>query len=161
MSSRGLTLLETMVALAVLALLATLALPSFGSAAQRARLKAAAETLAADLSEARLEAAHRAQPLHVAWHGGADWCWAVATTPGCACGSALPCQLKAERAVDHPGIELAVSGSADLAPTGDAQGAAIALFASQHGEQLRVALSPLGRASICAPGAAVPGYARC
>ena len=60
---RGLTLLEMMVALAIVAVLMTLALPSFGSMMSRHRLKAAAEQMSMDLAELRMLAVQRGQPL--------------------------------------------------------------------------------------------------
>jgi type IV fimbrial biogenesis protein FimT len=169
---RGLTLLELLVALALLALLATLTLPSFAGMAQRARLKAVAETLAADLNEARFEATQRGQALHLVFSPGADWCWAVARTPGCPCETrpAPACRLKAVRAADHGGIALLQSVPARLEPAGLAAGGVEvasgggAEFQSPNGESLHVRMSPLGRASVCAPGAAgstVPGYPPC
>jgi type IV fimbrial biogenesis protein FimT len=156
-----------MVGLAVLAVLATLTLPSFAGMAQRARLKSVAETLAADLTEARFEAAQRGQTFHVVFRPGPDWCWAVATTPDCPCepGAAPACRLKAVRAADHGGITLLQSAAARLEPAGMAglgepqTGGAV--FQSPSGESLRVRISPLGRASICAPTAPVPGYPAC
>jgi type IV fimbrial biogenesis protein FimT len=159
--SRGLTLIELMIALAMLAVVASLAVPSFGAAADRTRLKAAAETLAADFADARLEAAQRGRPLHVAFSAGPGWCWAVAATPGCGCDQAQRCQLKVERAADHGQIELVDARDARLDPSGPAAAGASALFRSAHGESLRVDLAPLGRAVICAPAAPVPGYPAC
>ncbi|EGJ11376.1 MULTISPECIES: GspH/FimT family pseudopilin [Rubrivivax] len=158
----GLTLLEAMIALAIVALLASLAVPSFGSAAERARLRMAAETLAADLGEARFEAARRGQPLHLDVHAGADWCWAIATDSGCGCGSERGCQLKTERAADHRGIRLLDAAPARLEADGEAQAQPRpAVFESSRGERLQVSLSPLGRARICAPAGVVSGYAAC
>ena len=51
-----------MVALGIVAVLATLALPSFGSIVARHRLKAAAENLSMDLAELRFEATRRGRP---------------------------------------------------------------------------------------------------
>ena len=50
---QGLTLLEMMIALAIVAVLTTLALPSFASMMSRHRLKAAAEMMSMDLAELR------------------------------------------------------------------------------------------------------------
>lgn len=158
----GLTLLETMIALALVALLASLALPSFGGAAERARLRFAAETLAADIGEARFEAARRGQPLHLDMYTGSAWCWPVATEPGCGCDAERACQLKTERAADHGGIRLLDAASTRLEADGEAQSQpSPAVFESTRGERLQVSLSPLGRARICAPGAGVPGYPAC
>lgn len=157
---RGLTLLELMIGLAVLAVVASLALPSFAGMAGRGKLKAVAETLAADLAEARFEAARRGLPLHVEFSPGADWCWSVATTTGCACGERQACQLKAVHGHDHAGIELLQSGNTRL----DATGLAVAtqsLFQSARGERLRVDVSATGRASICAPAGKLAGYPDC
>ena len=161
---RGLTLLELMITLAVLVVLAALTLPSFAGMTQRARLKSVAETLAADLTEARFEAAQRGQALHLAFKPGANWCWAVATAAHCACEPtpAPACRLKAVRAADNGGIALLESASARMEPSGEAASAAdLALFESPSGERLRVSVSPLGRATICAPASPVPGYRAC
>lgn len=158
----GITLLETMIALAIVALLASLAAPSFGGAAERARLRFAAETLAADLGEARFEAARRGQALHLDVRTGASWCWAVATEPGCGCDAERACQLKTERAADHGGIRLLQAAATRLEAEGQTQATPqAAIFESTRGERLQVTLSPLGRARICAPAAAVPGYPAC
>jgi type IV fimbrial biogenesis protein FimT len=161
MKSRGLTLLELVIALALVALVASLALPSFGSVAERARLKSTAETLASDFAEARYEAAKRGQSLHVELSPGPDWCWAVATHPTCPCGEAGPCRLKSERAADHGGITLVESHAARFDANGTADGVGFATFQAPHGERLRVEVAPLGRARICAPAGEVPGYQRC
>lgn len=162
--SRGFTLLEAAIAVALIALVATLALPSFGAAIERSRLKAAAEALASDLQEARFEAARRGQPLHVELTPGPAWCWSVSTAPGCGC-SAAACRLKAASAAEHAGVSLVEARSASFSPTGGPEVPtpvnAGATFESGHGERLRVELSALGRARICAPQAKVSGYAAC
>lgn len=160
MQPRGFTLLEAMIVIALVALVASLALPSFSGAAERARLKSAAETLASDLAEARFEAARRGSGLHVEITPGPAWCWSVATQPGCGCGAAA-CRLKAASGSDHAGIVLADARSAHFQPLGTAEAGAGALFESTRGEQLKVELSALGRARICAPGGRVAGYAAC
>lgn len=159
--SRGLTLLELMIGLAVLALVASLALPSFASVAGRTRLKQVAETLAADIAEARFDAARRGQPMHVEFQDGPQWCWAVAASPGCSCGTPQSCQLKTVQARDHGGVALVQAAAVQLQGTGGVAAASQALFQSAQGEQLRVDVSPLGRAVVCAPGGAVPGYMAC
>lgn len=153
-----------MVALAIVALLMTLAVPSFGSVLARHRLKAAAEQLAADLAEARLLAAQRGHALHLNLQGGAQWCWALATASGCDCRVVQSCQLKTVRAGDHPGVTLLDARELRI----DAPGLSTlrtddghALLQGREGAALRVALTPLGRAKVCAPQAAVAGYSSC
>ena len=161
MRARGLTLLEVMIALAILAIIATLALPTLAGAAERARLKSAAETLAADLAEARFESARRGQPLTVEATVGPAWCWVVATDSGCPCGEKQACRLKAAQASDFVGIAMSDAHSVRFDPTGTADTQGGALFQSSRGEQLRVDLLALGRARICAPQGALPGYPAC
>ncbi|MBI3157180.1 MAG: prepilin-type N-terminal cleavage/methylation domain-containing protein [Burkholderiales bacterium] len=160
---RGLTAVELLIALAVLALLASVALPSFGSLLSRQRLVAAAEALAGDLSQARFESAQSGQPLHLVLRSGPDWCWAVARSPGCDCAAAPApgCALKTVRAAELPGLTLRADGDvqfgADALPPRRMQ----ALLATRAGDEtLQVRVSPLGRASVCSPSG-VRGYPRC
>lgn len=152
---RGLTLLELMIGLAVLAVLSALAWPSYQGRLARERLNNVAQAMAGDLVEARFEAARRGQPLHVELTAGAQWCWAVATHSGCPCGAPQACQLQTGRAVDHPGVQLLGAGSTRLNADGSAElavsNAFSATFQNSAQEQLRVSLSPLGRARICMP----------
>lgn len=156
--AHGLTLLEVLAAIAVLAVLAAMALPSLGAMAQRHQLAAAAEGLAADLAEARLEAARSGQVLHVQSQADASaWCWAVATQAGCDCQAteAPTCRLKAVRAADHPGITLLQPLHARLEPVGSAlHGPHSAELQSRLGDRLRVEVAALGRSRVCVPGAA-------
>jgi type IV fimbrial biogenesis protein FimT len=155
----GLTLLEMMFALAIVAMLLTLALPSFGSIVSRHRLKAAAEQLAADLGELRLLAAQRGVPLHLHFEPGAQWCYALATIGGCDCHVQQACQLKTVRAQDHTGVTLLEARNLVFDPGGSGVGGA--LLQGHEGAQLRVTVTPLGRPKVCAPGGAVAGYASC
>jgi type IV fimbrial biogenesis protein FimT len=164
---RGLTLLELIVALAIVAVLTTLAVPSFAGMLARHRLKAAAEQLQMDLAELRLMSAQRGQPLYLDVHAGTQWCYALAVASGCDCRVPQGCQMKSVRAADHPGVTL-LEGDAlviDARSSGPSPGRPALLQSSEgrgiEGARLRVGLSPLGRPKICAPGAAVPGYPGC
>ena len=161
--ARGFTLLELMVALAIVAVLTTLALPSFGSMVARHRLKAAAEQLQMDLAELRLLSAQRAQPLHLDVSAGAQWCYALAVASGCDCRVPQACQLKTVRAHDHPGVTLLEGDPlvVDARSTGALTHGRAALLQGSQGAQLRVGLTLLGRPKVCAPGSAVPGYPGC
>ena len=133
------------------------------AAADRARLRHAAETLAADLTEARFESAQLGKPLYLDVQPGPGWCWAVTSAPGCRCGVAQACQLKTVSEIDNAGVQLAEAHAISFDPTGTLQatGGSDALLQSRRGERLRVSVSALGRASICAPDGVVPGYAAC
>ncbi len=157
---RGMTLLEMMVTLAIVAVLMTLALPSFGSMMSRHRLKAAAEQMSMDLAELRLQSTQRGQTLHVNLSAGPQWCYALAVASGCDCRVPQGCQLKTVRAQDHPGVTLLEGQDLRIDPQ-PGQGGGSALLQGSDGARLRVGLSPLGRPKVCAPDAAVPGFAAC
>ena len=157
---RGLTLLEMLVALAIVAVLMTLALPSFGNMISRHRLKAAAEQMSMDLAELRMQSTQRGQTMHVSLSAGAQWCYALAVAGGCDCRVPQGCQLKTVRAKDHPGVTLLEGQDLRIDPQ-PGQGGGSALLQGSDGARLRVGLSPLGRPKVCAPAAAVPGFAAC
>lgn len=148
--SRGLTLIEITIALAVLAILATMAMPTLAERLARQRLSSLAETLAMDLTEGRLEAVQSGRALHVVFSGDTDWCYAVTRTPGCGCGTPQPCQLKVERAADWPGVTLEAASNVQLEPVGTPDlGAQISFRGVGGRHQMQVSLSPLGRARTC------------
>jgi type IV fimbrial biogenesis protein FimT len=126
----------------------------------RHRLAAAAESLAADLADARFEAARRGQPLHLEPRPAPQWCWTLASAAGCGCEHDEPCQLKAVRAADHRGVRLLEASPVRFDAEGRADGQLGALFES-GGARLRVEVSVLGRARICDPDGREARWSRC
>lgn len=157
---RGVTMLELMVVLTVMAVLAALAWPSLGRQLQRHRLQGVAQALAGDMAEARFEAARRGMPLYLQAQAGEPWCWALATAPQCACNSNQACQLKVVRAPDHPGIRLTAARSVRFDTDGRADGVVDAVLEA-GADRLRVEIGTLGRARVCSLGEALPGAPAC
>jgi type IV fimbrial biogenesis protein FimT len=170
--AHGLTLLELLVGLSVMGVLGALALPAVGARMERQRLVLAAETLAADLTEARFEAVRRAVPVTVTAQAGRQWCWSlhgsgalpshVMATAGGHAPSACPqpaMRHVSERA--HPGVVMALGNSNRLQADGTAQAATVAVFESPRGERLRVDLLALGRSRICAANTPLHRYPSC
>jgi type IV fimbrial biogenesis protein FimT len=159
--SRGLTLIEVALAIAVLGILSGLAVPAMGAYVARQRVHAAADALAADLNNARFEAAQHGRALFVDLKPGVAWCWSVAAAAGCDCGQPTGCALHSVSSPEHRGVRVVEGFSARLEPTGIAQQPQAAVLESARGERLRVELSALGRTRVCAPGggnaARVPG----
>ncbi len=159
---RGLTLIEIVVALAVLAVLGTLALPGFGARADRERLVAAAEALSADINEARYEAARQGRALHVVAQGAPAWCWAVVSSTDCPCGSRQPCELRSAREPDHPGVSLAAAGSVTLTADGRAENPGSGFeLRSARGLGVQVRVGAMGRAHVCSLQGELPRHPRC
>lgn len=160
---RGFTLIEAVIAMGVIALLMSLALPSFNDMMARARLRAAAEDLAIGLGNARLESLRPgAGAQHVTVQPGSPWCWAVGPGPQPDCRGTAPGAYKVVHGEDYPGV--AMSGGVSAVFDGSQQIAGITLaatFVSAQGQTLRVHMTPLGRASICAQDVRIADYPLC
>jgi type IV fimbrial biogenesis protein FimT len=158
----GLTLIELVIGLSVLAVLISLAVPPLGARLLRQRLITTAELMAADLSEARFLAAQRGRPVFVQTQGDDPWCWSVSMVPDCPCLEALTCQVHRASGSDHPGVALQRAGSVRLEADGSALGqGSVGVLATARGELLRVDVSPLGRPRVCSVGVAVSRYPMC
>ncbi len=163
----GFTLLELVIALAIVAILAALSVPTFASLVARQRLHAAVEHLRADIALARQEAGRRAQPVHLVFQPGSPWCYAIGTGPVGDCQQAVAAPgsglIKVVRGADQPGVRLLLATPMTLEGRtgGSGRAAGLARFASAEGQELQVRLSPLGHASVCAPAAAVAGKPAC
>lgn len=100
--ARGFTLVELMVTIAVLAILVTLAVPTFNDFRQRAALRGAAEQVVSFWGDARFEALRRDSLVKVGFQtSGGDICIGAATTTDpadsavCDCFTAGACNVAA------------------------------------------------------------------
>ncbi len=158
---RGLTLLEISIALALLAVLGAIAVPSLGARLDQQRLYTTAEVLVADVNEARFEAARQGRALHIVMHTGDSWCWAVATQENCPCGQAQACELRAAQQRDHGGVRLLAGQTLHLGATGQADAFGSATLESRRGNRLRVDVPLLGRPRVCTLSGAATRYPAC
>ena len=171
----GFTLVELIVAMTVLAILATLAVPAFTAHFEKARLRSAADAVVALVAEARLAAVKQARAVSVQFTGhGAHWCVGAreASLPSagmpmvgvdvCDClADGDACVVDARRAVVgsalHRGVDLlapvdafAFEGATGMRAAGSS--GAVRLASRSGRFALRVAISPLGHASMCSSG---------
>jgi len=99
----GVTLIETMVVVAIVAIMAAVVLPSFGTLLEKMRLRNAAEALYSDLNYAKSMALKTKQPVYLSFTPGAEgaWCWGIDTTT-CDCSVAGACQfVDGDAATEH------------------------------------------------------------
>lgn len=159
----GLTLIELMIGLAILAVLGTLAASPFSAWIARHRVKSAALHLVADLGEARHEATRRGSTLHVVFQPGAAWCYAIGTQPQLAPGCQGEGVLKRVEAREHPGIAIAEAQPFELDGRSGTSLQALSRvrLVSRHGDAVQVKMTRLGRAAICAPEGGFPDLPRC
>ena len=178
----GFTLLELMIALAVMAVLGAITLPSFTALIDRQRLHAAVRHLQADIALARVESGRRGRPVQIhfepASQAGAAWCYSLSTGtppdcrhPGVTSANGV---IRVVSSQEFPGITLHqadamavdASGAGGLINQGRlGNGLPLqrsqANFSSRGGLQLRLVLGLMGRASLCAPGAPVAHLPAC
>ena len=155
--SKGVTLLELLVTIVVLAILVTIAVPSFRNLAERRRLVNATEAFYADLQFARSETVKRSRSLTV---NVANSCLTISDTP------ASPVQVIASTCISlFPSISLETTGMPMVfdrvrgtpSPTGGTL-----VLTSSSGLETRVIVSRFGRVRICSPATQkVGGYPSC
>jgi len=164
--SLGFTVVELLTAVAILAVLAALAFPTFSDAIERSRLKSAAEAIASDLDLARLETAKRNTDLVVSFYNGGSWCYGI-HAGRCDCTTAGSCSIKRVNGSDI--VKDVTMGSVAFGANrftafdrirGTAAAGQVNLLASA-GLDLRVVVSTRGRVRICSPSNNVPGYPSC
>lgn len=151
--TRGLTLVELMVVIAVLAIITTLAAPSLVRLLANQRLQGAARELAADLYLARQEALRYSTAVAL-----------VATSAG----YSVTRGTVTLKAVDlPPGVTMAATtvrygGLHAMASNASGTTAAVPLTLSHAiGASIVVTAEPTGRLQICSPGGSHPGYPAC
>ncbi|EIC29147.1 MULTISPECIES: GspH/FimT family pseudopilin [Methylomicrobium] len=159
LGNSGFTLLELMIVIAIVAILAAMAGPSFNATLEKQRLISAAEAMLADLRWARAEAIVRNQKIRVTFTTGGAWSYAIRVGPG---GSNT--LLKTVNGSDFPATTLAsASFAGGVAYTtfdpirGINPNNGTATITSNH-FSVGVKVSTLGRARICG---SIGGYEAC
>jgi type IV fimbrial biogenesis protein FimT len=175
--SRGFTVIELMIVVAIAAILASLAAPSFRSLLDRQRVRSAAANLSADIQYARSEAVRKNAPVTVSFSADSSpWCYGIASdSTACDCNTAGSCTLKTVRGDELDNVVMALAGGSGFtinprqgqisAVAGGGSGGATTsvTFSSitTANAQLQSRLNALGRVSQCAPGGTLPGYVPC
>jgi prepilin-type N-terminal cleavage/methylation domain-containing protein len=95
MVTRGFTLIEAMVVVAVIAVFTTVAAPSFGFLIARHRTKSVASDMHLTLVKARSEALKRSSNVRVAPNNSSAWQqgWRILDESSAGCSTATPCVL--------------------------------------------------------------------
>jgi type IV fimbrial biogenesis protein FimT len=172
-SQRGVTLVESMAVMAVLAVTSTLAVPGLGAFKGRQALNGAAAEFETDVQHVRSLAVAVNAPLRISFDArdGAS-CYIVhsGASGDCECspaGEAL-CRngAQAQRMVRFPSAG-SVALSANVRSIvfdpvrGTSTPTATVRFANQDNAAVHQVVNILGRVRSCSPGQSVPGYKAC
>lgn len=173
---RGVTLIELMIVVVITAILLALAVPAFQDTIDKNRLKAATDTLQADLQFAKSEAIKRNKNIRVDFTGsGATWCYGMKEDAACDCTETVStevdfCEIDGiKKTVDNigfPGVTIANSTPPDFFSFDHIRGTVNAgnvTFNSARQKETRVVISTMGRVRSCSPTDSknVPGYSSC
>lgn len=174
-NQRGLSLVESLMAMAITAIATGATLPGFQQALEQRRLEGAAAQLHTDLQLARSEAVARNRTLRMSFRTGTGTgssCYVVhtGTAGSCSCddSGAPVCTSGAEalRSVHFaPGGQVQLQSNVasmvldpakgTVSPTGTVR------VLGAEGRAVHVVVNIMGRARKCSPGSAVPGYPTC
>jgi prepilin-type N-terminal cleavage/methylation domain-containing protein len=152
--ANGLTLMELMVTVAILAILVALAMPSFNTFVARGRLSGAAEALAQDLQLAKSEALRRNADVTISFSDGAAWCYgSVVAAAACNCNVANSCALRRVDNTDYAGVTMAAPTFAGNATTFTARPGPVVAgqveLTHPNAGTLRVSLGATGQVRVC------------
>jgi prepilin-type N-terminal cleavage/methylation domain-containing protein len=142
----GLTLMELMVTVAILAILVALAMPSFNAFVAKGRLSGAAEALAQDLQLAKSEALRRNADVTISYGS-------VVAAAACNCTAANSCALRRVDNTDYAGVTMAAPTFAGNATTFTARPGPVVAgqveLTHPNAGTLRVSLGATGQVRVC------------
>ena len=149
----GFTLVELMIVIAIIAIFAAIALPSFSSLIERGRLKSATEVIKADIQFARSEAMKRSADVTTVFTSG---------TPSYTMTDASGTIKTVDGTQFSSGVAIAANTTVVFNfRRGNANASDVTLSTTNY--QSRVVISNRGRVGVCTPAGqtGVGGYPGC
>ncbi|MFG6416760.1 Tfp pilus assembly protein FimT/FimU [Roseateles sp. DC23W] len=150
-AGQGFTLIEVGIVMAVMAILAAVAIPSYMEHVARQRLRLVAEQLEQDLRRARALSVNEGRNISVSFRSGAQWCWGTSRQGPCDCAAEQSrCELAGMSWRNSKGVLLqSGQGITFEGGLGRALGWSRIGLSNERNQQLSIDLNPLGRPQIC------------
>ncbi len=195
---KGFTLLEMLIAMAILAIIISVAVPSMSGFSANQRLIGAAEQVYSHLQQARSESVARNSQVFVNFgvDGSTSWTYGMSSVnslcdlaittadgvdacrivvsdgdasldPGTGAVDADDLVLMRYTSADYPGVSVDIAGFSSgttqfvFDPVRGTSTAGQVNLTGSNGSQLRVAVSLLGRVTLCTPDGSMGAYQDC
>ncbi len=161
----GINLIELLIVLAIVAVLAKVAVPSFIDFLRVSQVTGATQTLYYTLQYARSEAIKRNATVYVVFQSGSSWCYGVNAGATCSCSTAGNCALGAVTAPNAK-LTLSTTGLSGNQITFEGthgatyvNGPLLTFTVTGQTPALSIKIGSLGSLSICS--STVSGYSVC
>lgn len=161
----GLTLLEVLITVLMLAIITTLLTPNMSNYFYQANIKGAAEAFYDDVNLARTTATKSTNAVTLTATSGAAWCYGLYSAGSCACNSAASpsnCNLGVTTSANFKNTTLSMSPNSTMTfstSRGSTTGST-AIF-SGGGQTATITVNDMGTPSICSTNSTVGGYPAC
>ena len=152
---RGFSIYELLIAIAVFAILAAIAVPSYKTFIQNYRLTATAENLYSVIQAARSEAVKRNATVFVSFNTTDPWCYGVNVGSACTCTTASTCNLGVHSATASGLTTLSTTGLSGTAISfegtrGAASSSATITYTTTGGTNaMSLKIGLLGNSQLC------------
>lgn len=157
---RGLTLVEMLVTITVLAILLAIVVPSIQTTLDRRRLIGAADNMLADMRYAQSESVKRNEVFVASLTPGAAWQYAITAS-----ATSSTFVSKTVTSSDYAGTSVSATTPVAFDPKRatinlPASGTVIAEITSANGQKLRISVAVNSALSVCTP-TGLAGYPAC
>ncbi len=159
---KGMTSIEVLIAIAIVAILVSLAIPQYFSYIEDSRIKHAVEDMYNKVMWARSTAIKNSQDVTTVVQTGGSWCYGFTTASTCDCSTAGNCALGSYQGGEYPSTTLSASGIGASTIYQSERGTISVpgtLTVSAGGQSASVVINKMGMARIC--GSNISGYKAC